>query len=296
MADEQDVRRLALELPATVERPSYGTPGFRVKDKLFARLHEEPGVLVLWCESAHDEQALMAQRPEAFFGRRSPRCTAWARTGCAAWRRRSPRAGWHWRNRRPGQHPPPVCVVLLWNRRTPAPSVRPMTTSTTLAARLAGAFLVGALLTPVGLLALLGVAFGAWHVAAGAAAGCFAVSTALLAAIHRGTQGRGSSLRWGAGVSVAGAALAALCALAWMHGGGTFGRSQAGWVAGVGVAFLICAAAASRPTRVPAAAAAVALVAVSLASLAPAIGDRLPERQQRGCIASSHEQALRECG
>ena len=47
MADEQDVRRLALELPATVERPSYGTPGFRVKDKLFARLHEEPGVLVL---------------------------------------------------------------------------------------------------------------------------------------------------------------------------------------------------------------------------------------------------------
>lgn len=67
MADEQDVRRLALELPATVERPSYGTPGFRVKDKLFARLHEEPGVLVLWCESAHDKQALMAQRPEAFF-------------------------------------------------------------------------------------------------------------------------------------------------------------------------------------------------------------------------------------
>jgi len=37
MVTDDDVRRLALALPETVERPSYGTPGFRVKDKLFAR-------------------------------------------------------------------------------------------------------------------------------------------------------------------------------------------------------------------------------------------------------------------
>jgi hypothetical protein len=67
MADEQDVRRVALALPGTTERPSYGTPGFRVKDKLFARLHEEPGVLVLWCADEHEKAALIAERPQAFF-------------------------------------------------------------------------------------------------------------------------------------------------------------------------------------------------------------------------------------
>lgn len=34
MVTEDDVRRIALSLPATTEKPSYGTPGFRVKDKL----------------------------------------------------------------------------------------------------------------------------------------------------------------------------------------------------------------------------------------------------------------------
>lgn len=58
---------MALALPAVVERPSYGTPGFRVKDKLFARLHEEPGVLVLWCTDQHEKAALVAERPDAFF-------------------------------------------------------------------------------------------------------------------------------------------------------------------------------------------------------------------------------------
>jgi hypothetical protein len=44
MATEDDVRRLALALPETHERPSYGTPGFRVKDRLFARIHQDGGV------------------------------------------------------------------------------------------------------------------------------------------------------------------------------------------------------------------------------------------------------------
>ena len=50
MATDADVRRIALSLPATTEKPSYGTPGFRVKDKLFARIREEGDVLVVWCE------------------------------------------------------------------------------------------------------------------------------------------------------------------------------------------------------------------------------------------------------
>ncbi|MET3807345.1 hypothetical protein ABIB25_004368 [Nakamurella sp. UYEF19] len=49
------------------ERSSYGTPGFRVQDKLFARVHEEPGVLVLWRPSVRDRDELIAAAPDRFF-------------------------------------------------------------------------------------------------------------------------------------------------------------------------------------------------------------------------------------
>jgi hypothetical protein len=65
--DDGDVRRIALSLPATSERPSYGTPGFRVKDKLFARIREEGDVLVVWCEDLGEKQALLASDPTKFF-------------------------------------------------------------------------------------------------------------------------------------------------------------------------------------------------------------------------------------
>src|SRR6476660_130383 len=66
MASEEDVRELALALPATTEKPSYGTPGFRVRDRLFARIREE-GVLVLWRESAEEKEALIEAEAEKFF-------------------------------------------------------------------------------------------------------------------------------------------------------------------------------------------------------------------------------------
>jgi hypothetical protein len=40
------VRELALALPGVVEKPSYGTPGFRVKNKLFARVLDDDRVVV----------------------------------------------------------------------------------------------------------------------------------------------------------------------------------------------------------------------------------------------------------
>ena len=71
MATEEDVRRIALSLPETFEKASYGTPGFRVKDKskdrLFARLREEPGVLVVWCEDEGEKQAMIVSEPAVFF-------------------------------------------------------------------------------------------------------------------------------------------------------------------------------------------------------------------------------------
>ena len=58
--------RAALALPATTEKPSYGTPGFRVKDKLFARIREK--ATCSCCVSDVDEKdALIASEPDKFF-------------------------------------------------------------------------------------------------------------------------------------------------------------------------------------------------------------------------------------
>ncbi len=66
MANEHDVRRLAMSLPETTEKPSYGTPGFRVKDKLFARMREEGDVLVVWCADLGEKEALLLSDTAVF--------------------------------------------------------------------------------------------------------------------------------------------------------------------------------------------------------------------------------------
>ena len=66
MSTEDDVRRLATALPEVTERTSYGTPAFYVAGKIFARIHEEPGVLVSWRESLDDREALLAADPGKF--------------------------------------------------------------------------------------------------------------------------------------------------------------------------------------------------------------------------------------
>ena len=67
MATEDDARVLALHLPATIEKPSYGMPGFRVKDRLFARIREERDVLVVWCSDVEEKEFLIRAEPEKFF-------------------------------------------------------------------------------------------------------------------------------------------------------------------------------------------------------------------------------------
>ena len=66
VATPGDVRELALALPETSERPSYGTPGFRVRDRLFARLHQDGESLVLWVDM-DEREALARAEPEKFF-------------------------------------------------------------------------------------------------------------------------------------------------------------------------------------------------------------------------------------
>lgn len=67
MATIHDVRRIALALPETTEKPMYGTPGFRVRDKAFARLREEGDVLVVWCADEDEKEAFIATQPDTFF-------------------------------------------------------------------------------------------------------------------------------------------------------------------------------------------------------------------------------------
>ena len=68
MATEADVRRIALSLPETIEKPWYGTPGFRVKDKGFLRIRSEAeGGLVAFVADAGEKEALLAADPATFF-------------------------------------------------------------------------------------------------------------------------------------------------------------------------------------------------------------------------------------
>jgi hypothetical protein len=68
VATEDDVRRIALSLPETVERPWYGTPGFRVKDKGFLRIRSEAeGGLVVFVEDVGEKEGLLASDPGKFF-------------------------------------------------------------------------------------------------------------------------------------------------------------------------------------------------------------------------------------
>lgn len=61
-----NVRKAALSLPETEERPCYGTPGFRVRKKLMARLREDGETLVLTMD--FDSRAiLMRGEPDVFF-------------------------------------------------------------------------------------------------------------------------------------------------------------------------------------------------------------------------------------
>lgn len=69
MATEDDVRRIALSLPETTEKPSYhASPSFRVKDKGFLRIRSEAeGALVVFVADLDEKEALLASDERKFF-------------------------------------------------------------------------------------------------------------------------------------------------------------------------------------------------------------------------------------
>jgi hypothetical protein len=64
---EEDVRSIALSLPESTEKPHRGLPGFRVRDKLFARVHELPGTLFVKCVGIEERDGLLTAEPGKFF-------------------------------------------------------------------------------------------------------------------------------------------------------------------------------------------------------------------------------------
>jgi hypothetical protein len=67
MASEDDVRRICLSLPAAIEKPYAGLPGFRVKNKLFARIREKPHALVVMRSDILEKETLIASEHVKFF-------------------------------------------------------------------------------------------------------------------------------------------------------------------------------------------------------------------------------------
>ena len=82
MVDVEQVRQAALGLPRTTEKPSYGTPGFRVADRLFARILDggdtavgdtadghtaDGGTLVVFCADESEKRALIASDPALYY-------------------------------------------------------------------------------------------------------------------------------------------------------------------------------------------------------------------------------------
>jgi len=61
-----DVTKLALALPAVEVHPSYGSPAFKVKGALFARLREDGETLVLKVDRMSRDLMLSTQ-PDLFF-------------------------------------------------------------------------------------------------------------------------------------------------------------------------------------------------------------------------------------
>ena len=61
------LRALMLEYPGVSEAPSYGTPGFRVRKKLLARLHQSEPAVVLFVGDLDEQEALMEMDPEVFY-------------------------------------------------------------------------------------------------------------------------------------------------------------------------------------------------------------------------------------
>jgi hypothetical protein len=67
MVTEEDIRRVALSLPGSVEKPYNHLPSFRVRGTLFLRIHELPDAFFVRCADLEERDELLEAEPGAFF-------------------------------------------------------------------------------------------------------------------------------------------------------------------------------------------------------------------------------------
>lgn len=62
------LRAICLALPEAAEKPAWGDPTFRVRDKIFAMPKQGDGRISVWCKAPPGSQAiLIGADPERFF-------------------------------------------------------------------------------------------------------------------------------------------------------------------------------------------------------------------------------------
>src|SRR5260370_40204997 len=67
MVTEDDVRRVCLSLPGSVEKPYNRLPSFRVRGNLFLRIHELPDAFFVRCADLEERNELLKAEPGKFF-------------------------------------------------------------------------------------------------------------------------------------------------------------------------------------------------------------------------------------
>ncbi|KUL37926.1 hypothetical protein ADL22_19745 [Streptomyces sp. NRRL F-4489] len=82
-ADSADVRRIALELPQTVEKEAWGMPTFRVAGKMFLTVPDDETSVAVRCP-IHERAELIAAEPEKFWVPPHEAGSHWVRVRLAA--------------------------------------------------------------------------------------------------------------------------------------------------------------------------------------------------------------------
>jgi hypothetical protein len=68
VVSHDDIRAIAMAMPGTEERASYGgRPSWRTKTRMFTWIRDDPEALVVWVESEEEKLALVASEPAKFF-------------------------------------------------------------------------------------------------------------------------------------------------------------------------------------------------------------------------------------
>ncbi|MFC4495781.1 MmcQ/YjbR family DNA-binding protein [Streptomyces ovatisporus] len=83
MLDSEDVRRIALSLPETVEKEAWSMPTFRVAGKMFVTVPDDETSFAVRCPR-HERTELIAAEPEKFWVPPHEAGTPWVRVRIAA--------------------------------------------------------------------------------------------------------------------------------------------------------------------------------------------------------------------